>query len=68
MISSGRIPGFNGPAAPNVHNVRGGDHYHFGDIVVRGGGDDRSARRSGRQVLGTVQRGLATTSKKGLNK
>jgi hypothetical protein len=48
---------------------RGGDqHVHFGDIVVPDAKDDRSARRTARQVMGHVQRGLSELNRKGLNK
>jgi hypothetical protein len=47
---------------------RGGDsHFHFGDIIVPDARDDRSARRSARQVMGHVQRGLSQVVKRGLN-
>lgn len=43
-------------------------HVNFGDIVVPGARDDRSARSSARQVLGHVQRGLGEVVRRGLNR
>lgn len=69
-ISSSRLGGL-GPTglAQLLDRKRSGDnHFHFGDIVVPGAKDDRSARRSGRQALGQIQRGLGEVVRKGLNR
>lgn len=69
MIGTGRIPGFGGTGL--MERLGGGQrhlHAHFGDIHVHGAKDDRSARRSGRQALGVIQRGISQVVRSGINK
>lgn len=47
---------------------RTGDRYQFGDIIVQGAMDDRTARKTGRQIWAGLQGDIAKTAKYGFKK
>jgi hypothetical protein len=67
MIAARQMPNFG---ATTTMSTPSGRHLHvsFGDLHLHGVTDDRSARRSARQFLSGVQRGLGQVVRTGLNR
>lgn len=70
MVSSGDLPSFMGGGLGGMKDKKSERplHVHLGGVHVHGARDDRSARRSGRQALGEIQRGLAQVVRTGVGK
>lgn len=65
MIHAGALPSISALGG----FLGGGDrHYHLGGVHISGARDDRSARRSGRQALAEIQRGLGHVTRTGMAK